>query len=151
LQLTVRSYSPEVRKQLHAAIERIANGIAATAGAPKPTVEVSEGTPALSNDAGLAARLWPIFQAAVGADHLHVAKPTMGGEDFSRFGRAGVPILMFRLGSVDSHRLKRYASLGQKAPPLHSPLYYPDVADTLRTGLQAMSAAAIHLLQKPEE
>lgn len=150
LQLTVRSYSAEVRQQLHDAIARIADGIAETAGAPKPDVEISEGTPSLRNDDALAARLRPIFQDAVGADHVHVAKPSMGGEDFSRYGKAGVPILMFWLGSVAQNRLERFSQLGQPAPSLHSPLYYPDAKETLNTGIRAMSAAAIHLLRLPD-
>jgi amidohydrolase len=47
LQLTVRTYKAEVRKHILASIERIVNGVAATAGIPAeraPTVKVSEGT-----------------------------------------------------------------------------------------------------------
>ena len=45
LQLTLRSLSPEVRKQLQDAVRRKALAAAASAGAPEPTVEISEGTP----------------------------------------------------------------------------------------------------------
>ena len=47
LQLTLRSLSPQVRKQLQDAVRRKALAAAASAGAPEPTVEISEGTPAL--------------------------------------------------------------------------------------------------------
>ena len=57
LQLTVRSYSDEVRKQLLAAIERKARGIAQASGAPEPKVVVVEGTPAVCNDEPLTARV----------------------------------------------------------------------------------------------
>ena len=70
-----------------------------------------------------------------------------GGEDFSRYGRAGVPILMIRLGAVDGERLRRYEQLEQAPPSLHSPLFYPDVEDALKTSVPAMSEAAIELLQ----
>ena len=71
----------------------------------------------------------------------------MGGEDFSRYGRAGVPILMYRLGVVDARRLQRYKQLGQLPPSLHSPLFYPDVDQALTTGVITMSDAVLELLK----
>ncbi|WP_164103780.1 M20 metallopeptidase family protein [Candidatus Laterigemmans baculatus] len=147
LQLTVRSYSDEVRAQVLSAIERRAKGIAVAYDAPEPEVRISEGTPALNNDAALAARMKEVFGRAVGPENVLVAEPVMGGEDFSRYGRAGVPILMYRLGSVSAERLERFEQLGVPAPSLHSPLFYPDLDPTLRTGFLTMSAAAIDLLQ----
>jgi hippurate hydrolase len=147
LQLTVRSYSDEVREQLHEAIRRKAKAVALGAGAPEPDVVFSEGTPSLWNDQGLTERLAPVFQQILGDDRVTIGEPSMGGEDFSRYGKAGVPILMFRLGSVDAGRLKRYEQLGQQPPSLHSPLYYPDVRDSLLTGVQAMAGAALELLK----
>ncbi len=69
----------------------------------------------------------------------------MGGEDFSRYGRAGVPIVMLKLGSV---RAERLAELEKEGPPpsLHSPRYYPDPKETLATGVRAMSTLALKLL-----
>ena len=71
----------------------------------------------------------------------------MGGEDFSQYGRAGVPIMMFRLGAVDASRLKRYQQLGQNPPSLHSPNFYPDAGETLTTGIVVMSNALLELLK----
>ena len=57
LQLTLRSLSPEVRQQLQDAVRRKALAAAASAGAPEPSVEISEGTPALFNDPELTERV----------------------------------------------------------------------------------------------
>ena len=149
LQLTVRSYSDDVRQQVLGAIRRKAAAVAAGAGAPEPTIETSEGTPALWNDRQLTERLATIFRQALGEENVSIAEASLGGEDFSQFGRAGVPILMFWLGSVDGKRLARYQQIGQPPPSLHSPLYYPDYEITLATGITAMSRAALDLL-KPE-
>lgn len=146
LQLTVRSYSPEVRKQLLEAIRRKANAVAAGARAPEPEIRVSEGTPSLSNDRQLGQRLAAVFRRVLGQEKVALAEPTMGGEDFSRYGRAGVPILMFWLGSVDAARLARYEQIGQTPPSLHSALFYPDYEETLTTGVTAMASAALELL-----
>jgi len=147
LMLTVRSYSDEVRGALLAGIERKARAVAASAGAPEPEVAVSEGTPSLRNDDALAQRLRPVLEAALGAERVRQDEPVMGGEDFSRYGRAGVPILMIRLGSVDAERLAQYTAEGRPPPSLHSGQYYPDIDATLATGVHTMATATFELLQ----
>ncbi|HEX5102892.1 MAG TPA: amidohydrolase [Pirellulaceae bacterium] len=148
LQITVRSYSDEVRQQLHDAIVRKAKGVAVGAGAPEPKIVFSEGTPAMFNDEKLAGRLREVFVRELGTANIDDPEPSMGGEDFSEYGRAGVPILMFRLGTIEPARLARMKQLGQEMPSLHSPLYYPDAEPTLVTGLQTTVAAARELLKK---
>ncbi len=147
LQITVRSYSEDVRKHLLSAIERKAKAVAMGANAPEPVVTVSEGTPAVFNDRELANRLDPVFRRVIGHENVVESEPSMGGEDFSRYGRAGVPILMYRLGAVDAKRLERYVQLGQTSPSLHSPLFYPDIEEVLRTGVITMASAALELLK----
>ncbi|HXT57128.1 MAG TPA: amidohydrolase [Pirellulales bacterium] len=147
LQLTVRSYSEDVRKKLLKAIRRKAAATAASSGAPEPTVEVTEGTPAMFNDEKLVERVVPVFRRVFGEDRVVPSEPSMGGEDFSRYGLAGVPIFMFRVGSVDEKRLAGYERIGQPPPSLHSPIYYPDPEPTLATGAEAMASAALELLK----
>ena len=147
LQLTVRSYTPEIRQRLLDAIRRKAKAAASSAGAPEPTIDASkEGTPALENNKDLVERLVPIFRDVVGEDNVFQSDPTMGGEDFSRYGLAGVPIFMYRLGTVDPKRMAGYERSKQSPPSLHSPLYYPDAEATLATGISTMSAAVLELL-----
>jgi hippurate hydrolase len=146
LQLTVRSYTDEVRRHLLAAIERKAKAVALGARAEPPIIRISEGTPALHNDLQLAARLMPVLRQALGQDNVELSEQSMGGEDFSQYGRAGVPIVMYRLGVVDARRMERYHQLGQQPPSLHSPLFYPDIEQTLTTGVISMSAVALDLL-----
>jgi hippurate hydrolase len=148
LQITVRSYSDDVRKLLLASIERKAKGIAIAAGAPEPIVEISEGVPSLFNDEELAARLAKIFRGAFGDEKVYDAEASMGGEDFSHYGKAGVPIVMYRLGSVDRERLARFKELGVPPPSLHSAIYYPDAEPTLATGIVSMSSVVLELLKK---
>ncbi|RIK80153.1 MAG: amidohydrolase [Planctomycetota bacterium] len=147
LQLTVRSYTPEVREKILSAIRRKAKAAADSAGAPEPLVEVSDGTPALANDEKLAQRIEPAVRRAVGEQNVLEAEPSMGGEDFGAFGRAGVPILMMSVGAVSQDRLQRLQQDPRGAPSLHSPLFYPDIEPTLTTGVTALAAAALELLQ----
>ncbi len=148
LQLTVRSFTDEVRQKLIEGIKRKAKASAASSGAPEPTVEVTEGTPAMYNDDKLVERLVPVFQRTLGEEQVVPSEQSMGGEDFSRYGLAGVPSFMFRVGAVDDKRLARFKQLGQLPPSLHSPLFYPDAEPALATAVTAMSAAALELLKK---
>jgi hippurate hydrolase len=146
LQLTIRSYTPEVREKIKEAIIRRAQAVAKAYGAPDPVIEYSEGTPAVFNDEALVERVAPALAAAVGEENLIVSDRSMGGEDFSRYGLAGVPIFLFRLGSVDPARMKEFANKGLTPPSLHSAEYYPEPRETLRAGVTATVAALVELL-----
>ncbi|WP_146447932.1 amidohydrolase [Bythopirellula polymerisocia] len=145
LQLTVRTYSDETRAQVADSIRRKALAAAESAGAPEPIVEQSEGTPALFNDPDLTARLRPVLHDSLGEDNVEVMEPTMGGEDFGRYGRAGVPIQMMSLGTVDQERLDEYKANGS-VPSLHSAKYYPTINPSLRTGVTTLTSAVEDLL-----
>jgi hippurate hydrolase len=147
MQLTVRSFSDDVRRKLLDGIRRKALAVADGAGAPKPTVEVleEEMTPALFNDEKLVARVVPSLSQALGSENVVASELSMGGEDFSRYGRAGVPVFMFRLGSIDPKRMAGLKRTGEP-PSLHSAVYYPDAEATLQTGITAMTAAVLDLL-----
>jgi hippurate hydrolase len=146
LQLTVRSYDPAVRERLLEGIRRKAKAAAISAGAPEPTVEFSDATPATRNDTALVERVVPVFRRVLGDDNVIPSEPSMGGEDFSEYGLAGVPIFMFRLGSVNADRLAVMKQGGKTPPSLHSPFYYPDARESITTGVTAMSAAVVDLL-----
>jgi hippurate hydrolase len=148
LQLTVRSYGEKVRKSLLESIKRKANAVAAGAGAPEPLVEFSDSTPATRNDEALVNRLVPVFKRVLGADNVVPVEQSMGGEDFSQYGLAGVPIFMFRLGSISPQRMEEFSKAGRTLPSLHSAEYFPAPEPTITTGVTAMSAAIMDLLRK---
>jgi hippurate hydrolase len=146
LQLTLRSLTPQVRTQLQEAVRRKALAAAESAGAPPPSVEVSEGTPAMYNDPALTERVVKTLKRTMGADKIVLTDPAMGGEDFGRYGLAGVPICMFRLGVVNQQRLDEFAAQQIPPPSLHSPVFYPDAEESLTAGVVAMTSVALDLL-----
>jgi amidohydrolase len=151
--LTLRSYKSEVRDLMLQRIQEIANGNAAAMGLPVemyPQLTFTHNsTPALYNDPALAERLRPVFQQAIGDTNVLALESVMGGEDFARYGKTPeeVPILMFWLGTIDPARMHKAARQGEKLPGLHSPFYYPDPEETIRTGVKAMSSAAMSLME----
>ncbi len=149
LQLTVRAFKEEVRKRLLAGIERIAKAEATAAGAPAPTVSVAEGTPATLNDPALTARVVAALERALGADAVHEVPPVMGGEDFSQYGRAGIPSAVLWVGTVAPKKFAEAQAKDTALPSLHSALFAPDPQPSLRTGTSVVTLAALELLGKP--
>ncbi len=154
LQLTLRSYTDEVREQTVEAVKRIARGQAIAAGVPEdrlPIVTVSdEFTPATYNDPALARRLAKVWENWFGAENVVKSKPVMGGEDFGRYGRTEdkIPILIFWVGAVKPEAVEESKKTGQPLPSLHSPFWAPAAEPTLKTGVSAMCAAVLELVGK---
>jgi hippurate hydrolase len=155
LQLTVRSYTDEVRKQVLDAIRRITAGIARAAGVPaerEPTVSVleEEYTPAMYNNPELVSRLLPVWTQMLGEDNVVERDAEMGGEDFSRYGREEprIPIFMFRIGTIDAGRMQAAAKGGAPLASLHSALYWPVPDTSIEAGVKAMTAAVLELMGK---
>ena len=154
LQLTLRSYTDEVRARTLDAVRRICRGEAIAAGIPDdrmPVVTVAdEGTPATYNDPVLTRRVQGALVSWLGADKLKTIDPEMGGEDFSQFGRTveKVPICMFRIGTVAPEKIAESQRSGVPLPSLHSSKFAPVPEPTIKTGVAAMTAAALELLGK---
>lgn len=152
LQLTVRSYKPEVQQQLLAAIARIAKAEAAAAGAPRePTVTVlPDATQSVYNDPAMAARLTKALQAGFGAENVVGIEPTMASEDFGVYGRvAGAPAVQLRLGAIEPQLFATLRAKGQLAPGVHTALFAPDREPTLRAGVTALTLSVLELLRVP--
>jgi amidohydrolase len=149
LQLTVRSTTDEVRNKILNAIQRIAKGNAEAARAPQPEVSInqSEFTPALINDAKLTDRLTDLFRFVLGKENVLERPLSLGGEDFARYGREGVPIFMYFLGTIDDERWAAAKKPGgEPLPSMHSERFYPVIPPTIRTGVLTMSLAVWDLL-----
>jgi amidohydrolase len=154
LQLTVRTYKPEVRQRVLAAIERITKGIALAAGIPDdraPIVKVSEleGTTATYNDPQLTERLAGVFRQALGETNVVKVAPIMASEDFGYLSLdQKIPAVIFWLGAVDPEKVKQSKATGVALPSLHSALFAPVPEPTLRTGVKAMTSAVLDLMKK---
>ena len=153
LQLTVRSYADDVRARTLEAIRRVCRGEAIASGLPEdrmPLVTVSETeyTPATFNDPTLTRRLRGTFECWLGAANVKSIDAEMGGEDFGRFGRTTerVPISLFRVGAVAPEAVVESTRTGRPLPSLHSSKFAPVPEPTLKTGVTALTAAALELL-----
>jgi hippurate hydrolase len=150
LQLTVRTTKDSVRKHILEGIERIAKADALGARAPEPVVKVDPGefTPALVNESKLTRKTVTLLQELLGADKVHERPPVMGGEDFGRYGREGVPIFMYFLGTQPPEKVAAERESEGSLPSLHSSQFYPVPEPTIKTGVLTMSMAVLNLVGK---
>ena len=149
LQLTVRSYKDEVRQHMLAAIERIADGEAAAAGAEKkPTVTRVEGVSAVYNDPATTERVVNALESALGKGNVVQGIPIMASDDFAEYGRAGVPSVMLSLGAVNPTKFETAQKNREVLPGPHSSLFAPDEEPSLKTGILVETTAVLELLGK---
>lgn len=146
--LTVRTYKADVRKQVLAAISRIANAEAEAAGAPRPpSIERYEASDAVYNDPALTQHLRAALEATLGKENVVSQDPITASEDFSVFVEQGIPGFYLALGGADPQKLAQAQAAGTLLPSNHSPLFAPDVDPALHTAINAEVAMLRELLK----
>ncbi len=130
---TIRSYSEEIRDQLHAGLDRCFQ-IAKTLGGDYE-LKIQRGYPALYNDPSVAGLLRDVSAQHLGKENAHVATPKMGAEDFAYMAQKA-PGAMVMLGAKydDQHR------------PHHSPIFAIS-EDSFKYGTAILAETAVRLLQ----
>ena len=153
LQLTLRSYSDEVREKTIDEIKKIVKGLGIAAGLPEskmPKVLLKdEYTPALYNDPEFSRKVLSFISEEIGDENVNEISAVMGGEDFARYGRQDpkIPSLLFWLGGTSKEDWKKYQNNEIELVSIHSPFFAPDPKPTITTGIKAMSASALGLLK----
>lgn len=99
---TVRTFDPALRTRIPELMERVIAGITAAHGATYTFIVEPSYRPVI-NDAGASDLLRCAVVAAIGADALVEATPTMGGEDFSAYQQRA-PGSFFFIGARNEER-----------------------------------------------
>ncbi len=152
LRLSIRTYEDSVLHDILTSIERICRGEAIASGLPPELfpdiIYPILYTPALWNDPTLTRRIEASLRAVLRAEKV-VPQPAMTfGEDFARFWKdGGIPSLLFWLGAVQPDEFDADGQPKAPLPGLHAPNFLPDKDATLRTGMLAMTTAALTLLR----
>ena len=153
LQLTLRSYTDEVREKIISKIKRIIRGEAISMGMPEnkmPSLKLrDEYTPALYNTPDFVDLVIGYIKNSIGENNVFEVPPVMGGEDFGRFGRVEpkIPTFLFWIGGPSLLDWEKSEKGEISIPGNHSPLFAPDPEPTLQTGVKAMTAAALGILK----
>ena len=154
LELTVRTYNDETRNKVLDGLKRISKGIAISAGLSEdkfPTVVVrDESAPSVFNNPELTNRLESKFVDVLGRENVLQVPSVMAAEDFAIYGKTdeNIPICLFWLGTVSKGKIAKKQSGNYDLPGLHSSLFAPEPEISIKTGINVMSSAAIHLLSK---
>ncbi|RKH64189.1 amidohydrolase [Corallococcus sp. AB049A] len=155
LEVTVRTEDDGVRSRVLAAIERIAKGEAAAAGAPKPPlVEVLNQGPVNRNDPALMGRVRDAHAEWFGREALVPGVLGTASEDFPYFARGPehpVPTAYWFVGITprktwDAARGATPMEKVAHVPGPHSGFYAPDRAGSLRMGCESLTVAALACL-----
>jgi len=133
---TVRSFHADVRQKLQDEIHRTLQTTCAMYGA-ELTLEYELGYPALANDPATTEVMREAARAVLGADHVLVQDPIMGGEDFAYYG-SKVPAAFMFVGC-------RSAAAGSEWPHHHPRFTVDETA--LPHGMEILGRAALALLE----
>jgi hippurate hydrolase len=151
LQLNVRAYSEPSRQRILAAIQRIVHAECQASGSPKdPDFQTLGSFPLTDNDQATTERVAAVFAAHFGDHAGEIPRQTVS-EDFSIIpDAAGVPYTYWSIGRTDREVYLAAEKEGrlQDLPSNHSPKFLPPLQPTLRTGTEALTAAALAWLSR---
>ena len=133
---TIRTFDDQVQADIHARVRKIAESVAAGAGATVD-VRIDKGPPVTSNNPALTARMLPTLER-VAPGRVGESELITGAEDFTFFQRE-VPGLFFFVGITPKDQVG-------KAAQNHSPFFVVDES-ALPTGLRAMTHLAVDYLE----
>ncbi|MGH3153069.1 MAG: amidohydrolase [Streptosporangiaceae bacterium] len=146
LELNVRSYSSVTRQRMLDAIGRIVRAECQASGSPKdPEFETTFSFPVTDNDAAVTGRVVKAFAAHFGDKADEIPRQTVS-EDFSKIpDAAGVPYTYWGLGYTDRDTYLAAEKDGHldDLTSNHSPKFLPPMQPCLRTGTEALVAAAL--------
>jgi amidohydrolase len=132
---TIRTFDDTVQNDIHARVKKIAEGVAAGAGATVD-VKIHRGYPVTSNDPALTAQMLPTLER-VAPGRVRQSELITGAEDFTYFQRQAPGLFVF-LGITPPEQ-------AGKAPANHSPLFFVD-ENALPTGVRALTNLAVDYL-----
>ena len=154
MEITARAFSDKARQIIIDGVRRSAQGIALAAGVPEDrapivTVLQDESTPVLYNDPALSTRVKSALVQSLGKQNVIDDPAILGSEDFGIFGFDDhkIPVVMFWLGAMDPVKFAAAKAAGKLLPGMHTSRFEPLPEPTLKTGVTAMTAVAISLLQ----
>jgi amidohydrolase len=134
---TIRTFDEEMRQDVHARIQQIAQSIA-QANHAQAEVKIEKAAPPTVNDPALTERITPTLKRAVGEANLKVQPRVMVAEDFSYFQQR-VPGFFYFVGVTPKDQDMAAAA------PNHSPRFYIDES-ALLPGARSLAALAVDFL-----
>ncbi|NUR38738.1 MAG: amidohydrolase [Streptomyces sp.] len=149
LSLCVRAFSAAALDRVTAAVERIVRAECAASGCLKdPEFIVTGRSPVLKPDEVLTGAVRRVHEELFGPHRVADWPASTATEDFPWFAAEsdGVRTAYWMLGVVGAQQWRAARNGGPPVESNHSPGFAPDVRTALPTGIAAMTAAALHVL-----
>lgn len=148
LELTVRAYSDETRKQILSAIERLTNAEAKGMNAPRPPlITVRPGAGVAVNDPEMTRALIARLRKKEIFELVSLPRE-MGSEDFAEFGRAGLRSVMLMVGTAPKDLVPKARRAGAKPSSLHSGTYAPAMPGSLEAAIRIHAEVGLSVLAR---
>lgn len=151
LQLSVRTFKPEVREKVCKAIQRIIEAECEAGGAvEKPRITRTFSGPSTVNDEKTVAALRSTFKSFFQGGLVEVDRPS-ASEDFSLLATAaGAPYAMWIFGGIEGKIWDDAVAKGtvDELPNNHSPFFAPAIEPTLKTGVDALALGALSFFKR---
>ena len=155
LGINIRTYSPQTRDLVRAAIERIIAAEATASAAPRPPqITWNISTPVLVSDPVATETTMAAFTGHFGLERLLPLPLVTASEDVGIFGEAaGIPTVFWFWGGPDTQTVLSAMAEGRldSLPGNHSPHFAPVIEPTLSTGIETLTVAARTWLQASPE
>ena len=149
--LNIRTFDTSIREKVLTAVKRVIKGEAVASGVAKePDVQLIVSYPLTVNDRDAALKLEEAFTTYFDNNRTWEAPRHTASEDFSLLAsEINVPSVFWNFGGVDPKKWEQYEK--EKDPKLipnsHQADYAPVIEPTLKTGIDAMSLAALTFLK----
>ena len=133
---TIRSYTPEIRKQLHEELQKAVNVVEAMGGKAELTIHF--GYPPTVNNPEATEVMFAATRSLLGEENVKQADMVMGAEDFSYMAQAA-PGCFLRIGVKNPTWDRQY--------PVHRADFRMD-EDALPVGAASLAAAALRWMEE---
>jgi hippurate hydrolase len=152
LGINIRTYSPEIRDLVRAAIERIVRAESQACAAPRePDIEWFASAPLLVSEPEATRTTVSAFTEHFGPQRIQTVPVVNASEDVGTYGEVlGVPTVFWFWGGLDPAVAGPAFAEGREdqLPSNHSPFFAPVIEPTLTTGVEALTIAALTWLDR---
>lgn len=152
LGINIRTYSPEIRDLVRAAIERIVRAESQACAAPRePDIEWFASAPLLVSEPEATRTTVSAFTDHFGPQRIQTIPVVNASEDVGTYGEVlGVPTVFWFWGGLDPAIAGPAFAEGREdqLPSNHSPFFAPVIEPTLSTGVEALTIAALTWLDR---
>jgi metal-dependent amidase/aminoacylase/carboxypeptidase family protein len=149
MKVDVRTYQPETRKRVLAAVQGVIRGESEASGLLRePEIVQTDDIPSIINDDAVVETLTNSFKLQFPGLVTEMERDT-GSDDFSVFAEDGeIPCAYWNIGGVDPDVWDEAARNNtiDDLPSNHSAYFGPVVEPTIRTGIDAMALVALSFL-----